>query len=97
MKQNDLFGGAPPPDPFKDIGNQRPSAAEEKASLCLQLGRLCLKVPHSVSQGSIEQTRAWVAAQKVSLALVKNSRASAPQLTAAIANMRRFLVDPAIK
>lgn len=41
----DLFGYAPPRAIFKDIRNQRPSTAEEKAALCLTLGELCRKVP----------------------------------------------------
>lgn len=91
MSQLDFIGGLPQPAPFKDIRNTRPTAAEEKAALCLELGRLCMRVPPVVQSGSIEKTREWVAAQKVGLALAKNARASVPQLTAAIANMRRFL------
>lgn len=91
MSQLDFIGGGAQPAPFKDIRNTRPTAAEEKTALCLELGRLCMKVPPAIQSGSIEQTRAWAGAQKVALALVKNSRASIPMLTAAISNMRRFL------
>lgn len=44
MNQLDFIGGLPQA-PFKDIRNTRPSAAEEKAVLCLQLGRLCKTPP----------------------------------------------------
>jgi hypothetical protein len=93
MSQLDFIGGAQeqPARPFKDIRNTRSTIAEEKAALCLELGRLCLRVPPSVANGSIEMTRNWVGAQKTSMKLVKSSRASVQELTSAIGNMRRFL------
>lgn len=91
MNQIDFFGDLPPPRPFKDIRSTRSSSAEEKAQLILELGRLCQNPPESVRNGSINKTRDWVACQKVGKALCANSRASAVQLTSAIANMRRFI------
>jgi hypothetical protein len=49
MNQLDFIGGLPQA-PFKDIRNTRPSAAEEKAALCLQLGRLCKTPPPEGSE-----------------------------------------------
>lgn len=38
----------PAPKPFTDIHNQRPSTAEQKATLCLQLRELCNKPPQKI-------------------------------------------------
>jgi hypothetical protein len=93
MNQIDFVGGLPPMTAaqFKDIRNTRPTVAEEKAALCLELGRLCTKPPESVANGGIELTRRWVAAQKTSLALARNSRASVVALSLAIKTMRGYL------
>lgn len=52
---NDLFGHAIEPAAFVDIRNQRPSAADEKAELCLRLNSLLRRTPpprfHSVDSG----------------------------------------------
>lgn len=90
MNQLDFIGDLPPPRPFKDIRSTRSSAAEEKAQLLLELGRLCQTPPQSVRNGSINLTREWMACQKTGRGLCANTRASIPHLTAAIANMRRF-------
>lgn len=91
MNQFDFVGNMPPAPPFKDIRNTRPSAAEEKAALCLELGRLCQKCPASVASGSINLTRNWVAAQKQARKIVANSRSSVAELSSAISNMMSFL------
>lgn len=91
MRQLDMVGDLPPAPEFKDIRNTRPSAAEEKAGLVWDLGRLCKTPPPGVVSGGIQLTRRWVAEQQKGLALCKNSRATVPQLTAAIAQMRAFL------
>ena len=44
MSQIDWVGGAAKPA-FRDIRNQRESKAARKAELCLEIGRLCSKVP----------------------------------------------------
>lgn len=90
MSQLDFVGDLPPPPLFKDIRNTRSRSAEEKAELCLALSRLVKKAPASVLAGSIQTTREWHAAQKTGIAVLNNSRASVAQLTAAIANLRRF-------
>ena len=92
MSQLDFFGGLPPAAPFKDIRNTRPSAAEEKARLCLDLIRLCQTPPKSVRNGSVNLTREWLACQRGSKALAANSRASVVALEMAIKSMQRFVV-----
>jgi hypothetical protein len=90
MTQLDFIGGLPPPQGFRDIRNTRSSAAEEKAQLCLELGRLCMRPPPGVVNGGVKLTRDWVASQKQGLALARNPRASIPQLTIAVKAMRGF-------
>lgn len=86
----DLFGYTPPRADFKDIRNQRPSTAEEKASLCLTLGGLCRKVPPSICNGNVKQVREWrvhaLKAQKV----LASKRSSIAELTNSIAQMRSY-------
>ena len=91
MNQDDFFGQQNRSAPFRDIRNTRPTVAEEKASLAFDLGRLCMRPPTSVVNGSIQATRAWVDAQKKALKLVKSPRASVQELTSAIGSMRSFL------
>lgn len=88
---SDLFGHSQPKQEFRDIKNQRPSVAEQKAELCLILKDLVNKCPPSIASGSIQQTRAWVAAQQSARKKMNNQRSSVQDLTAAIANMRSFL------
>ena len=94
MNQNDWVGDLPPQNPFKDIRSTRPAVAEEKAQLCLELGKLCHTVPAGINSGSIDKAREWMAAQKAAQKAARkiagNSRASVQELTAAINNMRRF-------
>lgn len=47
---------------FVDIRNQRPSIAEEKAKLVLQLKRMVDKPPQHVINGGIATVRNWVSA-----------------------------------
>jgi len=84
--------GAPHSDsrPFRDIRNQRPSVAEQKAALALELGRLLTKPPASVVNGSVQKVREWQAARARAAKVAGSSRSSVPELTAAINNMRRF-------
>lgn len=42
---SDLFGYTHPTPEFKDIRNQRPTVAEQKAILCKQLGELLRVAP----------------------------------------------------
>jgi hypothetical protein len=86
----DLFWHQTPPQPFKDIRSTRPSVAEQKAELALQLGRLIARCPPGIANGSINATREWVAARKQAAATAKSTRSSVQDLTAAISNMERF-------
>lgn len=45
---SDLFGFEAPRAPFRDIRDQRPSVAEQKAILCKRLGEL-LRTPPPIS------------------------------------------------
>ena len=88
----DLFGTPPlSAKPFRDIGNTRPSVAEEKAVLCMRLGELCKRCPASVANGSINLTRSWIAAQKQGVKIAANTRSSIHQLQSAISSMEVFL------
>lgn len=86
----DLFGAAPVAVPFKDIRNTRPSVAEEKAALCLQIGELARKVPASVCNGSVNKVREWKAVAVSALKTAGSRRSAVPDLTAAITNLARF-------
>jgi hypothetical protein len=87
---SDLFGFAAPSVAFRDIRSTRPTVAEQKAELALALGRLINRVPRDVQSGSVNLTREWLSARTKAAALVKSSRASVNELTAAISNMQRF-------
>lgn len=95
MNQIDFVGGLPPSNAASVRAaiarNTRPSAAEEKAQLLLELGRMCQTPPQKVCNGSVNLTREWVACQKSGKALCLNTRASVVQLGIAIKNMQRFL------
>lgn len=89
--QIDWVGSVPGGQPFKDIRNQRPSVAEEKAEKALQLGRLCLAIPPQIkSGGSINKVRDWTKARNAAAKVAANKRASVSDLSAAISNMERF-------
>ena len=89
---NDLFGATPPrPKPARVIRDTRPSAAEEKARLCLELGRLAQRPPARVMAGTVDLTREWLFHQERAMRLCQNARASVPELTAYIATMRGYL------
>jgi hypothetical protein len=75
---SDLFGHIEPSAPFKDIGNQRPSVAEEKAQLCLTLNRL-LQTPPPCVRGRVDPARPRVAL----LAQAGASRAAEQSLVSA--------------
>lgn len=88
MNQIDWIGSTAKPRAFKDIRNQRPSVAEEKARLCLELGNLTQRVPASIMAAGIEKTRQWRAAQESAIKVLKSSRSSVTELTIAIKNMQ---------
>lgn len=86
----DLFGYSPPRPVFKDIRPQRDYVAEEKATLCLQLGELCRKVPQSIQNGDIKSTREWLHACQQAKKVLASKRSSRNDLTIAIAQMRSY-------
>jgi hypothetical protein len=86
----DLFGYTPPRVAFKDIRNQRPSTAEEKAALCLTLGELCRKVPTSICNGNVKQVREWRGHAEKAQKVLASKRSSIAELTNAIAQMRSY-------
>ncbi len=92
MNQIDFIDGdsRTSPPPFKDIRNTRPSVAEEKATLVLQLGQLLREVPARVNAGGIQATREWLLAQSGAVKVAKNSRASVMDLEMAIRKMQRL-------
>lgn len=86
----DLFGYMPPRPGFKDIRNQRPSVAEEKAALCLTLGELCRKVPLSICNGDVKRVREWRGHLEKAQKVLSSKRSSVQELTAAIQQMRSY-------
>lgn len=87
---NDLFGDVLPTAPFKDIANQRPSVAEEKATLCATLNRLLQTPPRAIGSGSVNRVRAWRAEHKRCLAILKATGSSRTELRSAIETMQGF-------
>lgn len=85
-----LFGHAPIAEPFKDIANQRPGIAEEKARLCLELNALVKTPPRSLSSSSVNRVRQWRAEHKRALAVLRDPRSSRQALESAISTMRGF-------
>jgi hypothetical protein len=91
MSQLDWVG-APSAEgkPFKDIRNTRPSVAEEKARLLMELGVLLRKVPESVKSGSVNRVREWREDQGKAAKVAANSRASAQEIRTAINSFNRY-------
>lgn len=90
MIQHD-FIGEPSGKPFRDIRNMRPTTAEDKAQLVLELHGLCLKAPDCIRKGSIEAVRNWMELQKWSCKVAANPRSSVPDLERAIRSLRNYL------
>lgn len=80
----------PAPRPFVDIRNQRPSVAEQKAALCMQLRALCNHPPQSVVSGGIGAVRAWKSVQAECCKVAAKATSTVPQLESAINRMRAF-------
>jgi hypothetical protein len=87
---SDLFGHIEPSAPFKDIGNQRPSVAEEKAQLCLTLNRLLQTPPRALGAASIQRVREWRYSHKQALRVLQNKASSRQELLTAINTMQGF-------
>lgn len=94
MNAADLFGYAPPVAPFKDIRPQRNSVAEEKARLCLELGRLCQQVPEWVRGADVRRTRDWLAAVDRAKKVLGNKRSSTHVLGHAVRDMQERAKPP---
>lgn len=86
----DLFGYVKPRPGFKDIRNQRPSTAEEKAALCLTLNDLCRKCPQSICNADVKQVREWRAHAEKAQKVLASKRSSIAELTSSIAQMRSY-------
>lgn len=84
----DLFGHAEAAKQFKDIGNQRPSTAEQKAVLLMQLGAELKVVPPHVRNGSIQDVRAWTAKRDVCVKAANKRNASVKEIENALHTMR---------
>lgn len=90
-QQIDWIGAVDGKPQFKDIRNQRPSVAEEKAHKALQLGRLCNAIPPQIKAGgTIDKVRDWRKSRDAAAKVAANKRASVAELSAAINNMARF-------
>lgn len=86
----DLFGYQPPQPPFVDIGNQSPAVADEKAQLAMRLNILLRRIPASINQASINDTRAYLAERDRALKVLGAKRSSRIELQRAINSMMRF-------
>ena len=87
---SDLFGHIAPRAPFKDIRDQRPSAADEKAALALELNRLLRTPPRSLGAASIQRVREFKHAHKTALRVLQSKTSSRPELLTAINSIRAF-------
>ena len=88
---SDFFGDdAPPSRRPAAQRNTRPTIAEEKARLALELSAYCLKSPPVVVNGSVQQVRLWKSRQEAAMKILKSSRHSVTQLEIAIRQMREF-------
>lgn len=75
---------------FKDIRNTRPSNAEEKARLCMELGSLLKRIPQSAVNGSVQDVRRWKLAVDECTKTVMNKRSTSVELGIAIKRMHAF-------
>lgn len=64
---------------------------EPTAILQERLRALCLKVPPSIRNGSVNATRQWKDDQVKSLKICSSKRATAQEIQAAITKMRAYL------
>lgn len=90
MKQTDFVGNLPPEPPRKDIRNTRPSVAEEKARLALELGRLLMAVPPEVRSGSINAVNRWKQVREAASKVAGAKRSSVQDLQYAIRSMQNW-------
>lgn len=77
--------------PFRDIRNTRDTTAQEKARLCLLIGKAMNTVPASLkSGGSINQVMAWKRERAEVEKVVNSKRASVSELEAALNKIRKW-------
>lgn len=72
------------PPQFRDIRNQRPGVAEQKATKLLQLGALLKRVPAKVRGGSVQCVRQWRAQHAKATKVAGNPRSSVTEIESAI-------------
>jgi hypothetical protein len=85
------FVGAIPAAPFKDIGNTRDSTAQEKARLCLELGKLIRSIPPRIKTGgSVNDVRVWKDDHAKCTKVASSPRASTQELRSAISRMQKW-------
>lgn len=80
----------PAPKPFVDIRNQRPSVAEQKATLCMQLRELCNRPPQKIIDGGVMHVVAWKSVRAECAKIIAKSTSTVPQLESAINRMKAF-------
>lgn len=90
MQTSDLFGHTAPKADFRDIRNTRPSIAEEKARLALELHRLVKVPPKSLASASVNAVRVWRAAHESACKVLASTGSSCAQLESAINSLRGF-------
>ena len=91
MNQIDWVSGDQPQQAFRDIRNTRPSAAEEKALIALELGRPINSIPPFIkSGGTVADVRDWKKLREECAKVAKSSRASVQELRSACSRMRPF-------
>lgn len=88
MSQLDWVGNTAPDAQARVIRNTRPSSAETKAVLVLQLGELINTIPPRIKAGgTVDSVRAWKKTREAAAKVAGNSRSSEQELTSAIKNM----------
>jgi hypothetical protein len=89
----DLFGFAAAPAPFQDIRDQRPSAADEKAQLCMHLNTLLKRTPPPDFIATVQSARAFAHAHKQALKKLNARTTSRPELSEALNSLAQFFPE----
>ena len=91
MSQLDWVGGpSAPRKSFRDIRNQRPSTAERKAQLCMEIRALAMKPPPCVLGGGVQAVRTWRVTQENALKVAAGVKSSVVQLELAVKSLEAF-------
>lgn len=75
---------------FRDIRNQKPSTAQEKAILLMTLGKLLRTVPDHIKSCSVQAVREWRAAHARAAQIAAGKKSSVHDIQHAIASMRAW-------